>query len=196
MMQEAVLTVVPPREDAVEEARPTFPVLVREQDDALGLLAFRDRVFCLCLGFVGNSADAHDLAQETFAKALAHYADDRPPNPRAWILRIARNTCLDLARRRRVRGPQVPIDERSAIDSTTPESRAGREEEIAIVRRAIAALPRRLRDVLVLREYAELSYEEIGQTLRLSGGTVMSRLNRARRAVMRFYQEEHNGKTS
>ncbi|MBN2345833.1 MAG: RNA polymerase sigma factor [Candidatus Aminicenantes bacterium] len=160
-----------------------------------GLLAFKDRVFCLCLGFVGNAADARDLAQETYVKALAHYDSDRPANPQAWILRIARNTCLDLARRRKARGPQVPVSPWSAMEHDTPERRAGREDEIAIVRRAIARLPRRLRDVLVMREYGELSYQEIAQALRIGPGTVMSRLSRARAAVLRFYQEEHHGKS-
>lgn len=156
------------------------------------LLACRERVLCLCLGFVGNLADARDLAQETFAKALAHCEADRPANPQAWILRIARNACLDLARRRRTRGPQQPVLESCAVEGETPESRAGREEEIAIVRRAVAALPGRLRDVLVLREYGDQSYEEIAAALNIRRGTVMSRLNRARAAVLRFYREEHH----
>jgi RNA polymerase sigma-70 factor (ECF subfamily) len=188
MMQEAVLT--------LEETMPSPTVTVREKEGLQDLLACRDRVFCLCLGFAGNEADAHDLAQETYAKALSHFAGDRPANPQAWVMRIARNTCLDLLRRRKARGPQDAISEFSAVDRDTPESRADREEKIGIVRKAIAALPRRQRDVLVMREYAELSYQEIGQTLRISSGTVMSRLNRARRAVLRFYLEEHHGKES
>ena len=75
------------------------------------LLAFKDKVYCLCLGFAGNAADARDMAQDTYAKALAHYSQDRPENPQAWILRIARNTCLDLMRRRKVRGPSLPVSE-------------------------------------------------------------------------------------
>ncbi|MFH2107343.1 MAG: RNA polymerase sigma factor [Chrysiogenia bacterium] len=158
------------------------------------LLAFKDKVFCLCLGFAGNAADARDLTQDTFAKALTHYAQSRPENPQAWIMRIARNTCLDLMRCRKVRGTSLPVSEFAAVDWRTPESQAGREEEIGIVRKAIAGLPRRQRDVLVMREYAGLSYQEIGQTLQISPGTVMSRLNRARRAVLRFYREEYHGK--
>jgi|WetSurMetagenome_2_1015567.scaffolds.fasta_scaffold170872_2 RNA polymerase sigma factor (sigma-70 family) len=196
MMQEAILAIEPPRCAAAEEMMPAQPVLAREQSDRQVLLACRDRVFCLCLGFAGNAADARDLAQETFAKALAHFDDDRPANPQAWILRIARNTSLDFLRRRKVRGPQVPVSEWNAIDASTPESLAGRDEEIAIVRRAIGGLPAHLRDVLVLREYAELPYDEIGQALRLPLGTVMSRLNRARLAVLRFYREEHHEKES
>jgi len=195
-MQEAILAIEPPRGAAAEETMPRQPVMAREQLDRQELLACRDRVFCLCLGFAGNAADARDLAQETFVKALAHFDDDRPANPQAWILRIARNTCLDLLRRRKVRGPQVPVSEWNAVDDITPESIAGRDEEIAIVRRAIDGLPVLLRDVLLLREYAELSYDEIGQALNLPLGTVMSRLNRARLAVLSFYREEHHEKNA
>jgi len=178
----------------IEETLMNGPASIQAQTQVgQDLLDFKDKVFCLCLGFAGNAADARDLTQDTFAKALTHYAQSRPENPQAWIMRIARNTCLDLLRRKKVRGPLHPVSEFTAVDRRTPESQAGREEEIGIVRKAIASLPRRQRDVLVLREYAELSYQEIGQTLRISSGTVMSRLNRARQAVLRFYREEHHG---
>ena len=172
-----------------------IPVEAAQDADALvrdSLLALRDRVFLLCLGFVGNAADARDLAQETFAKALAHGREARPETLPAWVMRIARNTCLDLARRRTSRGPQEPVSEDCAVERETPEAFAGRQEEIAIVRRAVAALPPRLRDVLVMREYGELPYEEIAAALGIRRGTVMSRLNRARAAVLRFYREEHH----
>jgi RNA polymerase sigma-70 factor (ECF subfamily) len=189
MMQQATLV--------LEETLMSHPVPIRAEADAgQDLLPFRAKVFCLCLGFAGNAADARDLAQDTYAKALAHYARVRPENPQAWIMRIARNTCLDLARRKQVRGGQQPVSELSAIDWRSPEAHAGREEEIGIVRRAIAGLPRRQRDVLVMREYGELSYGEIAKALRISVGTVMSRLNRARRSVLKFYQEEHHERQS
>jgi RNA polymerase sigma factor (sigma-70 family) len=186
MMQEAAM--------AVEVTMTGSPLPAQERENACqDLLAFRDRVYCLCLGFAGNAADARDLAQETFAKALAHFPQDRPDNPQAWIMRIARNTCLDLARRKKARGSLHPISEFAAVDWRTPEIQAGHEEEIVIVRKAIARLPRRLRDVLVLREYAEFSYQEIALELGIGSGTVMSRLNRARQAVIRYYREEHHG---
>ena len=156
------------------------------------LPGFRDKIFYLCLGFMGNSADARDLTQETFAKALAHYRQDNPGHVQAWLLRIARNSCLDHLRCRKARGPQQPVSEFSVIDWRTPEEIAGAEEEIRIVRKAVAALPYRLREVLVMREYGESSYQEISRTLRISASTMTSRLNRARRAVLRFYREEHN----
>ena len=95
-----------------------------------------------------------------------------------------------------MRGPWLPVSESAAVDWHTPESQAGREEEIGIVRKAVARLPQPQRDVLVMREYAGLSYQEIAQALRISPGTVMSRLNRARQAVLHFYREEHHEKKS
>jgi len=151
---------------------------------------FSDKVFCLCLGFMGNAADARDLAQDTLAKALVHYGQDRPEHAQAWLMAIARNACLDQLRRRKVRGPQQPVSEFTAIDWRTPEDHARQEEEIRIVRKAISLLPEHLREVLVLQEYGDLSYEEIGRALAISTASVRSRLNRARQAVLRFYREE------
>ncbi len=156
------------------------------------LPAMRDKVFCLCLGFMGNAADARDLTQETFAKALAHYGQDRPAHVQAWVMRIARNACLDHLRRRRSRGTQQPLSDLAAIDWRTPEDRAGREEELRIIRRAVSALPRGLREVLVMYEYGEMSYREIARTQGVSQATVASRLCRARRAVLRSYREVYH----
>ena len=172
-MQESLL--------AIEETMTKSPILDQDKEHAWqDLLAFRDKVFCLCLGFAGNASDARDLTQDTFAKVLVHYSRVRPENPQAWILRIARNTCLDLLRRKKARGPQHPVSDFSAVDLRTPEINASQAEEIRIVRKAIASLPRRQRDVLVMREYGELSYQEIGLAFQLSLGTVMSRLRRLR----------------
>ncbi len=144
------------------------------EDEKISLMAFRDKIFCLCLGFIGNAADARDLTQDTFAKALVHYGHDKPEHVQAWLMRIARNICLDQLRRRKVRGPQQPVSEFTAIDWQTPECNAGTEEEIRIVRKAIAVLPRCLREALVMREYGELSYQEIGRALQISAATVSS----------------------
>jgi RNA polymerase sigma-70 factor (ECF subfamily) len=187
MMREALLR--------REETMSIDPASTRDQDGLWReLLGCRDKVFCLCLGFVGNAADARDLTQDTFAKALAHCRETDPDNAQAWIMRIARNTCLDQVRRRKARGPLHPVSDFSAVEWRTPEDSAATADDIRIVRKAIASLPRRQRDVLVMREYGELSYQDIAGALGISSGTVMSRLNRARQAVLRFYQEEHHGK--
>ncbi|MCU0236774.1 MAG: sigma-70 family RNA polymerase sigma factor [Acidobacteria bacterium] len=167
----------------------------REYDAAADALrdlpSYLDRVYCLCLGFMGNAADARDLTQDTCVKALASYDRDHPQHVQAWLLCIARNSCLDHMRRRKVRGPLQPISETSAVSWETPEAHAGTVEDIRIMRRAIACLPRRLRDVLVMREYGELTCREIGATLGIGNGTVSKRLKRSRQLVLRYYQEAH-----
>jgi RNA polymerase sigma-70 factor (ECF subfamily) len=187
MMQEALLK--------FEETMNIDPASIREKDGLWQeLLAYRDKVFCLCLGFVGNAADACDLTQDTFAKVLSHCREAEPDRLQAWIMRIARNTCLDQVRRRKARGPLHSVSEFTAVEWRTPEDSAAVEDEIRIIRKAIASLPQRQRDVLVMREYGELTYQEIASALGISSGTVMSRLNRGRQAVLRFYREEQHGK--
>jgi RNA polymerase sigma-70 factor (ECF subfamily) len=154
------------------------------------LPAIHKKVFGLCLGFIGNAADALDLTQDTLTRALAHRRQDNPEFVQAWIMRIARNLCFDHLRRRKARGPQHAISDNSAIEWQTPEALANSREDCRIVRQAIAQLPSRLRNVLVMREYRELSYLEISRLLHIGRGTVTSRLNRARQAVLCHYQEE------
>jgi len=165
-----------------------------ERDDLhQHLLEHQRSVFLLCLGYTGNPADARDMAQETFARALARPGRIPHDACRPWLLRIARNLCIDGQRRQKIRRIFMPRLARDEHDAITPDRRHLRNEEIASVRRAIRALSRPLKDVLVLREYGELSYKEIAAALNLKQGTVMSRLNRARAAVLHAIQEESHG---
>ncbi len=121
---------------ALEESRPRTAeswrhVPATAADAWHDLPSFQDKVFCLCLGFMGNAADARDLTQDTFAKALAH-ADQAPPeHMQAWLLRIARNSCLDQMRRFKVRGPLQPLSEFSAVCRQTPEDLPARPRRSA-----------------------------------------------------------------
>jgi RNA polymerase sigma-70 factor (ECF subfamily) len=149
------------------------------------LLTHSRTVFLVCLGYVKNRADAEDMSQETYLRACRHLGElQDPASTRAWICRIARHVCLDQLRRLKLgifgdrESPGPPVAR------TDPQDELERRELQAAVRRAIARLPRPQRDVLVLREYAELSYEEIARTLGIELGTVMSRLHRARRKLV------------
>lgn len=160
------------------------------------LLEHRRSVFLLCLGFARSQTEAQDLLQETLAKALAHWQRMPPENPLVWLLRIARNTCLDQERRKKVRRVLLPWLAEDESQPATPHHQLEQTEEIDLVRRAIGSLPRAQREVLVLREYGDLSYREIAEVLALNEGTVMSRLCRARRAVLDYYQEQTHGTRS
>jgi RNA polymerase sigma factor (sigma-70 family) len=157
------------------------------------LLEHRRSIFLFCLGFARNQAEAQDLTQETLTRALGGRSSKPSGHPRAWLLRIARNTCIDQARRSKVRRffrPWIAVGDGG---DPSPHQRLEQAEAIDIVRQSIKALPTAQRDVLVLREYNDLSYREIADVLGISEGTVMSRLNRARRAVLNCYQERHDG---
>jgi RNA polymerase sigma-70 factor, ECF subfamily len=128
-------------------------------------------------------------------KALSRAGDIRTPGGlRIWLLRIARTTCLDHHRRAR-RLPVVPLDvvaESAASDPWTPAAISESADDLRRFKEAVLGLPRRLREVLVLREYGGLSYEDLSRTLKLRLGTVMLRLNRARKAIGAAMGERHD----
>jgi RNA polymerase sigma-70 factor, ECF subfamily len=158
------------------------------------LLVHRETVFRVCLGFTRNYTEAEDLAQEVYIKAMAAFASIRHTDrSREWLLRIARNTCLDHQKQRRVRSRLLSQWASETLPPVGPAPAAGDDAEIRAVKKAMALLPRRLRDVFVMREYAELSYAEIGRSLGLKDGTVMSRLNRARAFITRKVKENAHG---
>jgi len=162
------------------------------------LFVHRETVFRICLGFSRNYAEAEDLAQDVYLKA--HRNLPRLKNPdmaQEWLFRIAKNACLDhqkTSRLRRlllfqwtVRRPETrpAAGNGAAGDSASRPPHPG----LSDLKAAVRSLPPKLREAFVLREYAHLSYEEIGAALDLKTGTVMSRLHRARAAVARKLQE-------
>ena len=157
------------------------------------LLAFQKKVFLICLGYSRNASDAQDLAQDVYFKAYKniHTLTDLSL-AKFWLFRIARNTCLNFQKKNR-------LDRKSAAEITqriknpqTPEAEMIHHEQLLEIKKAIRRLPKRLRDVFVLREYGDLSYQEIAETLKIELGTVMSRLNRARTSVKGKINGENN----
>ncbi len=155
------------------------------------LLAMREDIFRICLGFSRDPVEAEDLCQEVFLKAYRSLDGVRAPYAaREWLFRIARNTCLDHAKRQMTARRFIrDSDPAEAVDERTPDAAADATERRRALKKAIARLPKKQRDVLVMREYGRLSYEELGRTLGVREGTVMSRLNRARRAVVDLMKE-------
>lgn len=155
------------------------------------LIGHREDVFRICLGFSRNFTDAEDLCQDVFLKAFARVGDLRQPgSSRIWLLRIARTTCLDQKRRMR-RNPIDPTDVTPDVkaDSRIPEKVSEANESLRRLKSAVRSLPRKQREVFVLREYGGLSYEDLSRTLKIRPGTVMSRLSRARRAITAAMKE-------
>ena len=153
--------------------------------EALAMPLF-DQLYNFAHWLTRNREEAEDLVQETYAKALKGFSSFQlGTNFRAWMYRILRNTFLT-SRTGLKATMTVPLDPDEngpelAIESDTPETilfeRANRE----LLQAAIDELPVYFREILLLCEVEEMSYQEIAETLSIPIGTVMSRLSRARK---------------
>lgn len=140
----------------------------------------RNVIYRMC----GDAQIAEDAAQETFIQAWLCLASYRPQMPiRNWLYRIAVNAATDMLRREKRILPN-DLDELSLPDPQLgPEAMFFQEERTALIQNAVVSLPDACRAVLVLREYEGLSYHEIADALDIPMGTVMSRLNYARKLL-------------
>lgn len=132
----------------------------------------------------GDMQLSEDAAQETFIRAWRNLSTYHPRTPlRNWLYRIAVNAATDMLRKERRILPDDIEDLSLADDRPGVESQVSQQEKADLVRRAVLSLPEASRGVLVLREYEGLSYHEISSTLDIPLGTVMSRLNYARKLL-------------
>jgi len=157
------------------------------------MMAYKEDVFRICLGFSRNASDAEDLSQDIYLKAYQSLGRIHTPYAvKEWLFRVARTTCLDHRRRAAVRRLFLrrPLGSDEGVERTTPELSAEAGEQLNVLKNAVTRLPGKLREVFVLREYGHLSYQETARTLGIKEGTVMSRLNRARRAVIDRMKED------
>jgi RNA polymerase sigma-70 factor (ECF subfamily) len=160
---------------------------------------YRQKLFQYTLLMCGHREDAEEVAQETLLKVFEKLDQLREPeHMKAWVFRIARNTCF-MKRRKSVFAPveELSLDElmpRLGEDgnsrrleiadwSALPEDLAINSQLGAILRRAIEELPEIYRAVILLRDVEELSTEETAQILDVTEETVKTRLHRARLAV-------------
>lgn len=165
---------------------------------------YYERVYATAVRLLGNSDDADEVTQEavlrTFWKIQTFHGQ---AHFYTWLYRTALNLCY-----RRLSDTQAKIASAAVRLDETAETEEGlsrqpsltgrelspredleRREEVALVRRALASLDERDFQILVLREFEELPYELISQRLKLSKGTVMSRLHRARIALAKRLKE-------
>jgi RNA polymerase sigma-70 factor, ECF subfamily len=129
----------------------------------------------------GDTALAEDATQEAFIRAWVNLPSFQPSAPlRSWLYRIALNAAFDILRRKSEESLEEDRFEMIPDQSVSPEVALVEKERVALVQQAMKSLPEASRSVLVLREYGELSYQEIAKVLDIPVGTVMSRLNYAR----------------
>jgi len=149
------------------------------------VLPHLDAAYRLARWLMRNEHDAEDVVQEAALRALRYLRTFNGGDGRAWFLRIVRNTCIGW-RGRRIGALTDSFDEeqhsstRAAFD---PETSLLQTDEVALIRRALASVPDRFRELLVLRELEGLSYREVADVMGIPIGTVMSGLSRARRAL-------------
>ena len=142
----------------------------------------------LALQILGNTDDAADAVQDALTTALgrpdAYRPDKGPLKP--WFLRLVRNRCIDLMRRRK---PTTDKVGEIADFAAGPEAAAELADRDRILKQALASLTSDQRQLIVLRDYMDLSYAELAAVLDIASGTVMSRLHRARMALAKAYRE-------
>jgi len=152
---------------------------------------YREAIYRLFVQRAGDKSDADDLLQETFIKVYINLHKYSPEYTFGqWVYTIARNTFIDFVRRRQ---DDLSIDERftaPASSSPTPEERFINLQQRTQIEGYLERLSPRYRQLIVLRFFDELSYEEIAAKLALPLGTVKTQIHRAREQMCRFIQNE------
>lgn len=157
-----------------------------KEPDAFGAIVRRweRKIFALCFGMLGKEDDARDAAQETFISAYKNIGSFRgDAKVSSWLHRIAVNQCLTVKRKEKRRSEDL-IDEDSSEDekvflapaSLSPMNATEQRERARLVRNAVVALPVDLRQVVVMKEFEDMTFQEISETLELPLSTVKSRL--------------------
>ena len=161
---------------------------------------YEKRVFSLTSRMCRNSADAEEAAQEAFLaawQALPAFRGDA--SFATWLYRLVSNACVDILRRggrhQVMAGPSLDDEESSPEPpdkSPSPHALAERAELRRQIEAGLAALPPEYRQVLILREIHQCTYDEIAQICSIDLGTVKSRINRGRKRLRKILLESGN----
>ena len=164
---------------------------VRFEEEALDLA---DQVYSVARHLSGSREEAEDLVQETYARAFRSWRSFTPgTNLRAWLMRILTNLNIDRGRRKQRAPDTQPLEEGdyylyNRLSGSLPDTNP---QEDQVLRRlsqndavkALSAVPHDFRDVVVLVDIGDFSYQDAAQILDIPIGTVMSRLHRGRRIL-------------
>jgi RNA polymerase sigma-70 factor (ECF subfamily) len=162
------------------------------------------RIFALAFGMLGREEDARDATQETFLAAFRNLRGFRgEAKVSSWLHRIAVNQCITRQRRAKVRSETALEDEAEknaavfALPADVSPARAAEHREVSsAVRKAVGALPAELRQVIVMKEFEELTFQEISDALEVPLSTVKSRLYTALRQLQMRLQKFGEAKRS
>ena len=156
------------------------------------VLPHLDAAYNLARWLTRNDRDAEDVVQEAFLRALRHYATFKGGDARPWLLAIVRNTYYTWRKHNRVPEESIALEDENepvAEDTPDPETLLLRESDRQLLRSALRLLPREFLEVIVLREFEELSYKQIAEVIQVPSGTVMSRLARARKRLFKILSD-------
>ena len=157
-----------------------------------------DQLYNFARWLTQDTAEAEDLVQETYAKALRGFPSFQAgTNFRAWMYRILRNSFLSsrTGLKTTVAFDEEDSDTVPSAPGSTPESILISNADREIVRQALEELPMHFREILLLCEVEEMSYREISDALTIPARTVMSRLFRARKALRGVLEQKLQGRT-
>jgi RNA polymerase sigma-70 factor (ECF subfamily) len=174
---------------------------VRFEEEALALA---DQVYRVARHLTGSREEAEDLVQDTYARAFRSWRSFTPgTNLRAWLLRILTNLNIDRGRRKQRTPDMQPLEEgdyflynkleESAVDGNVDEERVVERLSQDDIVDALSAVPHDFRDVIVLVDIGDFTYQDAAQILDIPVGTVMSRLHRGRRILKRELAESAIG---
>ena len=169
------------------------------------MLPHLDAAYSLARWLVRDSHHAQDRVQDAYLRAFRYFHRFRGGDGRPWLLQIVRNTCYSWLKANRQLADVLEFrddeDIRDVGDSNqefggNPESLLLRQAQREEVLAAVEALPLPFREVIVLREMEEMTYECIAEVMDIPLGTVMSRLSRARALLRKSLSSSREGFSS
>lgn len=159
---------------------------VSKDPEAFGEIVRRweRKIFALCFGMLAREDDARDAAQETFIAAYRNLSKFRgEAKVSSWLHRIAVNQCLTTKRRAKTRSEDFLDEDKNeeeryfvTPEKLSPSRTTEANERLTLVRQAVTSLPSDLRQIIVMKEFEEMTFQEISETLEVPLSTVKSRL--------------------
>ena len=177
-----------------ENAKNDFQLVLKAKEGSQKAFAdlmqrYKDSIYFMSLKMVNNKEDAMDITVETFAKAFEKLDKYQPEYAfSTWLFRVATNNCIDFLRKKKLNTVSIDnmMDEdddrpmQIKADTLNPEESSIKKQQSEELNMLVESLPPRYRNLLTLRYFDELSYEEIAQQLDLPLGTVKAQLFRAK----------------
>lgn len=177
-----------------ENAKNDFQLVLKAKEGSQKAFAdlmqrYKDSIYFMSLKMVNNKEDAMDITVETFAKAFEKLDKYQPEYAfSTWLFRVATNNCIDFLRKKKLNTVSIDnmVDDdddrpmQIKADTLNPEESSIKKQQSEELKLLIESLPPRYRNLLTLRYFDELSYEEIAQQLDLPLGTVKAQLFRAK----------------